>query len=546
MRAVFPRGKAPRALLLLTVVALLGLATGFILSTRVVSPAQAEADAAPPAAGPIAIPIDERMIANNVVIRGEGSYDDALELSLETGSVDGPVVVTGSVPRVGDELAAGSVALEVVGRPVIVLPGAIPVYRTLSAGMSGPDVRQLKDALASIGIDPGDQESDEYDKSTSSAVRELYGRVGYEPPAPSTEASEQLRAARLAESSARQAVDQMARELAAAGAGIAAADLIELNTAVAVAQQTLADAQAACLGQDDQTTAPDMCSQVSVVEAQGALDAALARRDAAQAAPDTAAQTAALAAARDALDAATNVVSDAERATLTTLPASEVVFVPALPRRVDEIDVQLGGRVSGPIMTVSGAQIAVVAAADADDAALLQVGMVGSVQLDATEIPVTVVSVESESATASTESETTPAPTATDGSGADDAETSVDPRVSGAAGAPTAGDSVVVLKPSADLAPEIVSALRDANVRVTIPVSSTGGAVLAVPLAAVTAGPDGTSRVSVQQDDGSFSLLGIETGLAAAGYVEVKHADGPLGVGDRVAIGNGEQPGDDK
>jgi hypothetical protein len=75
-------------------------------------------------------------------------------------------------------------------------------------------------------------------------------------------------------------------------------------------------------------------------------------------------------------------------------------------------------------------------------------------------------------------------------------------------------------------------------VRVSIPVSSTGGAVLAVPLAALTAGPGGESRVEVMGDDDSTALVEVETGLAAGGYVEVTGAGGAtLSEGDLVVIG---------
>jgi hypothetical protein len=69
-------------------------------------------------------------------------------------------------------------------------------------------------------------------------------------------------------------------------------------------------------------------------------------------------------------------------------------------------------------------------------------------------------------------------------------------------------------------------------------VSSTGGAVLAVPLAALTAGPGGESRVEVMADDGTTALVEVETGLAAGGYVEVTGAGGAaLAEGDLVVIG---------
>ena len=79
--------------------------------------------------------------------------------------------------------------------------------------------------------------------------------------------------------------------------------------------------------------------------------------------------------------------------------------------------------------------------------------------------------------------------------------------------------------------------LQGSNVRVRIPVSSTEGEVLAVPLAALTAGPGGESRVEVLESDGTSRLVTVRLGLAAGGFAEVEGIDGSLEVGDRVVIG---------
>ena len=63
------------------------------------------------------------MLSSDSVARGDALYDDAVSVTLETGDLGGPAVVTGAVPVVGAEVAAGGVILEVTGRPVIVLPG---------------------------------------------------------------------------------------------------------------------------------------------------------------------------------------------------------------------------------------------------------------------------------------------------------------------------------------------------------------------------------------------------------------------------------------
>src|SRR5699024_7989052 len=147
----------------MAVVAVVCLGAGLLLSRLIVSPGKAAADAAPPTAGPITVPVENRVIANELVIRGDVGYDDPVALRIETGDLGGPAVVTGQVPQVGSEIGPASVVLEIVGRPVIVLPGELPTYRSLRAGVSGPDVLQLKAALGALGIGAGDPASDAYD-----------------------------------------------------------------------------------------------------------------------------------------------------------------------------------------------------------------------------------------------------------------------------------------------------------------------------------------------------------------------------------------------
>jgi multidrug efflux pump subunit AcrA (membrane-fusion protein) len=75
-------------------------------------------------------------------------------------------------------------------------------------------------------------------------------------------------------------------------------------------------------------------------------------------------------------------------------------------------------------------------------------------------------------------------------------------------------------------------------VRITIPVESTDGEVLAVPIAALSATADGTSRVEVAEGEGGATrFVTVNPGLSAEGYVEVDPVDGNLGEGDRVVVG---------
>ena len=74
------------------------------------------------------------------------------------------------LPEEGTELTAGQRAWEVDGRPVILLRGDTPAYRTLEPGARGPDVRQFEQALAELGYG-GFTVDDEYTWLTAEAVR---------------------------------------------------------------------------------------------------------------------------------------------------------------------------------------------------------------------------------------------------------------------------------------------------------------------------------------------------------------------------------------
>jgi hypothetical protein len=91
-----------------------------------------------------------------------------------------PIVTSGSV-RSGARVGDGSVIAQVAGRPVILLQGTTPMYRTIVGGDSGADVAQIQADLRGLGFAISDA-TGVYGPSTSSAIRELYVRDGYAPP----------------------------------------------------------------------------------------------------------------------------------------------------------------------------------------------------------------------------------------------------------------------------------------------------------------------------------------------------------------------------
>ena len=124
-------------------------------------------------AGLATVPVASGQLTNMLTLRGEAGYADPVDVTIDTAAFDGPAIVTGRVPALNAELAPLSVALEVGGRPLIVLPGGLPTYRTLQVGMSGPDVTQFKQAMQSVGIAAGALDSDVFDESADLQLNTL-------------------------------------------------------------------------------------------------------------------------------------------------------------------------------------------------------------------------------------------------------------------------------------------------------------------------------------------------------------------------------------
>ncbi len=236
-----------------------------------------------------------------------------------------------------------------------------------------------------------------------------------------------------------------------------------------------------------------------------ALALAQLQRQQLSAAPDTGAERAAVTAAQQQVADAQDSLAVAQQDALPALPAGEILYLTQLPRRVDATELRRGAVLDGPAMTVSGAALALSGTAAAADARLLTTGMTATFELP------------------DGGAQTATITTVTPGEGADARWT-------------------VQLTP-AELTPEQITQLQGSNVRVSIPVGATEGEVLSVPLAALTAGPGGESRVEVvdgdprEGDRAPTHLVVVETGLAADGAVEVRPTEGDLGEGDLVVVG---------
>lgn len=452
-----------RLVALIAGVAVVSLLIGIAVMQFIVSPAELAARTEPPEAGPITAPVEQRRIENTIITRGEVTYADAVEVSIDAGAAAERPVVTGHVPEVGTVFNAGNIALEVAGRPVIVLPGELPSYRTLSIGMRGPDVVQLKTALNAMGYGAGDSGDDTFTWDTATALGALYEQTGYSAASGGEDAQEALQ----------------------------------------TAERSVRDAN------------------VAVAQAQSALDQARAAGS-----HNTSAEEAALTAANDQLSDAQDALGLAQERVLPTLPSSEVLFLSNLPRRVDEVSVKRGDVLQGSPMNVSGAELTIVGTVSKQDAELLAAGAKATFPgPDGTDIEATVAKVEAPKSGGKPE-------------GGDD-------NSGGNSGGNTnagSGSRYTVSFTPAKLTSEQIDVLRGTNVRVRVPVASTDGEVLAVPIAALSAGSAGQDRVELLIDikngpDAVTEMVDVTAGLAADGFVELESADPRFKAGAKVVVG---------
>ena len=500
-----------RLVMLVAGVAVASLLAGIAIMQFIVSPAELAARSEPPKAGLVTAPLEVRVIANTVVTRADVSYAGAVNATIDTG--EERAIVTGRVPKVGSVLNAKDVALEVAGRPVIVLPGDLPAYRDLSIGSVGPDVAQLQAAL--IGLGYSLEPTDTFTEATSQTIAALYADLGYQPPSAANSDGE---SGRSEQATAERAVQEAASALSSAQAAYAVAGQPKTGSAVVEAQNAVASAQRA-LDAAIRNKAPDD----EIADLQG--DVALAQAQLAEAqAPDDASELAAeVDSAQLALTAAQEELASITEAAQPGFPASEALFLPNLPRRVDQVNVRRGQLLESTALVVSGNTLAITGSLSKQDAPQIVKGMQATFSLaGGEELSATVTKVAKAQAKADT-----------------DTENEEEGSSNEAASSPS-GPYVVTLRPN-KLNKAQTEQLRDANVRVKFEIESTEGEVLAVPIAALTAGPDGTSRVEVAKnqnaDPEDIEVIEVETGLSAQGFVEIISDDPRLVEGANVVVG---------
>lgn len=357
---------------------------GWWVGLSVKSPADAAAEHQPPPPSLITVPVEKKALTSTSVAQGSVVYTGESTVNL-TGlvSATGATQLVTKAPVAGTTLNPGDVLMEVSGRPVFVLAGPVPMYRTLELTAKGDDVKQLQAGLTALR--PGVRlVSGLFDAPTATAVKAWYERAGYQ---------------------------------------VAPGDDV-------------------------------------------------------------------------------------------TIPSGEILFLPALPARLDTVSLKAGDPATGKVGTVTDPTVVVRATMPSADAQLVRTGLPASLKMpDGTALPATV-----------------------DALGKDAAPpvTAAPPSAENAA--PPTSNSTNLRLVAQD--PAALAGYAGQPVKIEIEVGSSGGEVLVVPVAAVTTKADGKARVQVQAADGALRDVPVALGLTVLGLVEVDPADGgQLQAGDRVVVG---------
>lgn len=178
---------------------------GYLAGNHIRSPADALADAAPPRDSVLTADVRWGALEQRTVSSGTIEWPRTVTVPAATSTSGLRPVVTRRNRAPGQTVRAAQVLVEIAYRPVIVLPGEVPMLRDLRRGDRGPDVTALQAGLEAAGY-PVFDEDGQFGASTQRAIESLYQANGYEAP-------------RLAEATAGSTEDESNEETGDEGVG---------------------------------------------------------------------------------------------------------------------------------------------------------------------------------------------------------------------------------------------------------------------------------------------------------------------------------------
>ncbi len=145
--------------------ALLGLAVGIGGTVAVATLLDRRADTSAPDAVDVELataPVERRDLVEEIEWSGTLGYGEPVTIAGSGGTIT-------AVTEVGTTIERGDEIVRIDGRPVVAFYGTTPMWRSLSSGDTGADVRLLEANLAALGHDP-DQTVDIDDTFTANTA----------------------------------------------------------------------------------------------------------------------------------------------------------------------------------------------------------------------------------------------------------------------------------------------------------------------------------------------------------------------------------------
>jgi peptidoglycan hydrolase-like protein with peptidoglycan-binding domain len=551
-----------------------GMALGaWYMGSKIQSPAEMAARTAAPEPSAILVPVESRVLSSDVVTRGTVRFGLPQPISIAPSTVKGGVGLISSLPRPNTQFGEGEVILSASGRPVFVLRGASPAFRDMAPGTSGADVRQLEEALARLGFDPGPVDGN-YDQKTSLAVERMYQKAGWDSYAPTREQRAAVLAiekdwtdaarSRLAAETAREtAVKAVAAARATAEQNTRQAALDAAARVGSARQPIDARTGKSLLLETERARATHSTAMANADVATQIADRALIVLDPRQTETARAAAEAKVRVARDAQRKARleaelaigNAMREASLATERTKAAEGAVNAARLEgersvraaqeqQTLAEFDVKVATERYERLdreLAAARAKLGVQVPAD-------EVVFIPSLPIRVHEVTAAVAGNASGPVMSVTDNELSidsqlpieAAPLVKPGMAVAIDEQALGIKAKGVVEtvATTPGTRGVdgyhfYLGVRVESTP---SSLAGFSVRLSIPIETTKGAVTAVPTSAVSLAADGTSRVLVDRG-GRQEYVTVQPGLSTGGYVEVNAPDGRLVPGELVVVG---------
>ena len=158
----------PKLLITGAAVVLLG---GAVAGLTLAWGSAAKEPAANPALPPATAEITRTTLVETKKVSGTLGYGDAVPVSAA-----GTGTLTWIAPE-GSTVKRGEPLFKLDERPVVALYGSLPLYRTLRAGVKGPDVKQFEENLSKLGY-TGFTVDDTYTAATAQAARSWQAHLG--------------------------------------------------------------------------------------------------------------------------------------------------------------------------------------------------------------------------------------------------------------------------------------------------------------------------------------------------------------------------------